>query len=112
MGNGEQNANKHWSNVTIAISLKKHLTSFVNNITAQKIKFSSKDFISKCDQIHRKLNLEIFYLFIIIIIIIIIIVIIIMIIIIYLFIFEGGSEGGEGCVYKGKTSLRRFKGVG
>ena len=111
MGNGEQNANKNWSNVTIAISLKKHLTSFVSNITAQKIKFSSKDFISKCDQIHRKLNLEIFYLFIIIIIIIIIIVIII-IIIISLFIFEGGSEGGEGCVYKGKTSLRRFKDVG
>ena len=99
MGNGEQNANKHWSNVTIAISLKKHLTSFVNNITAQKIKFSSKDFISKCDQIHRKLNLEIFYLFIIIIIIIIIIVIIIMILIsIYLFIFEGGSEGGGVCI--------------
>ena len=96
MGNEEQNANKHWSNVTIAISLKKHLTSFVNNITAQKIKFSSKDFISKCDQIHRKLNLEIFYLFIIIIMIIIIIIIII----ISLFIFEGGSEGRRGVYIK------------
>ena len=41
---------KYW------FSIHDSLTSGIH-ITEQKMKFSSKDFFSKCDQIHRKLQI-------------------------------------------------------
>ena len=35
---------------------QKRLTELIRKATAQKMKFSIKDFFSKCDQIHRKLG--------------------------------------------------------
>ena len=53
----------HLSNTTLLLLSKFEMTMYDVNFwfyTAQKMTFSIKDFFSKCDQIHRKLNLVTF----------------------------------------------------
>ena len=49
--------NKHWRTITNRTKSESSWAIAIKTVTAQKMKFSIKDFFSKCDQIRRKLRI-------------------------------------------------------